>query len=220
LRAAGADHAGLCLGFLTHASEKGVDGSEMRRLLHAWIPVCTLAIEREPEGHEFYRFLARATREQLLCEPEPKEARDDFLAEPGLLPGTEGEIRLSDVLRFLLTPARCGFFLSRGRIGQLARAAGLRIPFGSRFDVARSVFEQSGEEVTVEGLIVLLGRERDEWEQSFEELSKRYPGWSAHGRFWKTRLVATREALAAMRGIVQSPPEWEYREKEGETAGS
>jgi TorA maturation chaperone TorD len=219
LRAAGADHAGLCLGFLAHASEMGVGNSEMRRMLQAWIPVCTFAVEREPGAHEFYRFLARATREQLLCEPAAKEARDDFPAEPGLLPGAEGEIRLSDVLRFLLTPARCGFFLSRGRIGQLARSAGLRIPFGSRFDVARSVFEQSGEEATVEGLIHLLGRERDEWEQSFEELSKRHPGWSAHGRFWKARLEGTREALAAMRGIVQSPPEWEYREKEGETAG-
>jgi TorA maturation chaperone TorD len=219
LRAAGADHAGLCLGFLAHASEKGVDDSEMRRMLRAWIPVCTLAVEREPGAHEFYRFLARATRDQLLSEPPPQEAQEDFLAEPGLSPGAEGEIRLTDVLRFLLTPARCGFFLSRGRIGQLARSAGLRIPFGSRFDVARSVFEQSGEEATVGGLILLLGRERDEWERSFEELSTCHPGWAPQGLSWKARLEGTREALASMRGIVQSPPEWEYREKEGETAG-
>jgi TorA maturation chaperone TorD len=219
LRAGGADHAGLCLGLLAHASEKGVDDSEMRGMLRAWIPVCTLAVEREPGAHEFYRFLARATRERMLSEPPPQEAQEDFLAEPGLSPGAEGEIRLSDVLRFLLTPARCGFFLSRGRIGQLARGAGLRIPFGSRFDVARSLFEQAGEEAAVDGLIGLLSRERDEWERSFEELSKRYPGWAPQGRCWKARLEGTREALAAMRGIVLSPPEWEYREKEGETAG-
>jgi TorA maturation chaperone TorD len=219
-RAAGADHAGLCLGFLAHASEKGVADSEMRRMLGAWIPVCTLAVEREPGAHEFYRFLARATRERLLSEPAPQEPQEDFLAEPGLSPGADGEIRLTDVLRFLLTPARCGFFLSRGRIGQLARGAGLRIPFGSRFDVARSVFEQAGEEATVDALIALLGREREEWERSFEELSSRHPGWAPQGLSWKARLEGTREALAAMRGIVQSPPEWEYREKEGETAGS
>ena len=220
LRAAGADHAGLCLGFLAHASEKGVGGdSEMRPMLQAWIPVCTLAVEREPGAHEFYRFLARATREQLLCEAVPQEMQEDFLAEPGLSPSAEGEIRLSDVLRFLLTPARCGFFLSRGRIGQLALGAGLRIPFGSRFDVARSLFEQAGDEAAVDALIALLGRERDEWERSFEELSSRHPGWAHQGLTWKARLQRTREALATMRGIVQSPPEWEYREKEGETAG-
>ena len=218
-RAGGADHVGLCFGFLAHCSEKGVDDSEMRRIMCAWIPVCALAVEREPGAHEFYCFLARATRELLLAEPEPQEPPDDFLVEPGLSPGAEGEIRLSDVLRFLLTPARCGFFLSRGRLGQLARGAGLRIPFGSRFDVARSVFEQAGEEATVDGLIALLSRERDEWEHSFEELSRRHPAWAPHGRAWKARLEGTREALAAMRGIVQSPPEWEYREKEGETAG-
>lgn len=220
LRAAGADHAGLCMGFLAHASAKGVDDSEMRRTLQAWIPVCTLALEREPGAHEFYRFLARATREKLLSEPSPQEAQEDFLAEPGLSPGAEGEIRLTDVLRFLLTPARCGFFLSRCRIGQLARGAGLRIPFGSRFDVARSVFEQAGEETSVDALIALLGRERDEWERCFDELSARHPGWAPQGLSWKARIEGTREALATMRGIVQSPPEWEYREKEGETAGS
>jgi len=118
-----------------------------------------------------------------------------------------------------LTPERCGFFLSRGRIGQLAREAGLRIPFGSRFDVARSLFEQAGEEAAVDGLIALLGRERDEWERSFEELSMSHPGWASLGRSWKARLEGTHEALATMRGIVQSPPEWEYREKEGETSG-
>ncbi|HTD51835.1 MAG TPA: molecular chaperone TorD family protein [Thermoanaerobaculia bacterium] len=219
LRAAGADHAGLCIGFLAHAAEKGVDDSEMRRMLRAWIPVCTLAVEREPGAHEFYRFLARATREQLLSEPPPPETQEDFLGEFGLSPGADGEIRLSDVLRFLLTPARCGFFLSRGRIGQLARSAGLRIPFGSRFEVARSVFEQSGEEAIVSGLIDLLTRERDEWEQSLEELSKRHPTWAPQGRFWKARLEGTREALAAMRGIVESPPPWEYRDKEGEATG-
>jgi TorA maturation chaperone TorD len=219
LRAAGADHAGLCLGFLGHASEKGVDDSEMRRMLHAWIPVCTLAVEREPGAHEFYRFLARATRERVLSEAAPREAEDDFPAEAGLSPGAEGEIRLNDVLRFLLTPARCGFFLSRGRIGQLARGAGLHIPFGSRFDVARSLFEQAGEEAAVEALIALLGRERDEWDRSFDELSTRHPGWAPQGLSWKARLEGTREALAAMRGIVRSPPEWEYREKEGEPAG-
>jgi TorA maturation chaperone TorD len=219
LRAAGADHAGLCLGFLAHAAQKGVDDSEMHRMLQAWIPVCALAVEREPGAHEFYRFLARATRELVVAEPEPDEPPDDSVGVSGLSPGAEGEIRLSDVLRFLLTPARCGFFLSRGRIGQLARGAGLRIPFGSRFDVARSVFEQAGEEATVDGLILLLGQERDEWEHSFEELSRRYPGWSGHGRFWKARLEGTRQALTTMRGIVQSPPEWEYREKEGEATG-
>ncbi len=219
LRAAGADHAGLCLSFLAHASEKGVDDSEMRRMLRAWIPVCTLAVEREPGAHEFYRFLARATRERLLSEAVPQETQEDFLAEVGLSPGAEGEIRLTDVLRFLLTPARCGFFLSRGRIGQLAWGVGLRIPFGSRFDVARSVFEQAGEEAAVDALSALLGRERDEWERSFEELSARHPGWAPQGLSWKARLEGTREAFATMRGIVLSPPEWEYREKEGEPAG-
>jgi TorA maturation chaperone TorD len=219
LRAAGADHAGLCIGFLAHNSEKKADDSQMRHMLRVWIPVCTLAVEREPGAHEFYRFLARSTRDRLLSEPPPQEAQEDFPAEPGLSPGAEGEIRLSDVLRFLLTPARCGFFLSRGRIGQLARSAGLRIPFGSRFDVARSVFEQAGEQAAVDGLIALLGRERDEWERSFKELSTCHPSWAPQGLSWKARLEGTREALATMRGIVHSPPEWEYREKEGEATG-
>ena len=92
------------------------------------------------------------------------------------------------------------------------------LPFGSRFDVARSVFEQAGEEAAVDGLIALLGRERDEWEISFQELSERHPGWVPHGRFWKARLEGTREALATMRTIVRNPPDCEYRE--GDIAGA
>src|SRR5205814_8671464 len=63
------DHAGLCLGFLAHLAAGGHEDSEFLSWTLDWLPVCALAVERQPQAHPFYRDLAAATREVLLAGP-------------------------------------------------------------------------------------------------------------------------------------------------------
>ena len=67
--------------------------------------------------------------------------RGEVLADDAHVPYGEKsseELRhlTADIVRFFLAPARCGMFLSRSRMGQMARALQMRLPFGSRFEVA------------------------------------------------------------------------------------
>jgi TorA maturation chaperone TorD len=197
------DHVGLCLGFLGHLEAAGrADGDFLRRLV-LWLPVCAIAIEREPSAHPFYRALARATREKVLG----GLGRSPL---PALLPSLEAveeedleaEVGLSEVVRFLLSPARCGFFLSRSRIGELGRAAGIALPFGARFDVARTLLVATGESQRVPRLLELLTEEISLWESAYRDLAREHPVWRPGAGAWLELLEAARRRLEQMRAAV------------------
>jgi TorA maturation chaperone TorD len=205
------DHAGLCLGFLAHLAAQGADDPTFLAWTLDWLPVCALAVERQPFAHPFYRDLAAATRETLFAIGDSPAAVAEDLA-PVLEAGAdaEEEVGLSRVVRFLLAPAACGFFLSRSRLGALALEAGLRLPFGSRFDVARALFEAAGESGRVEPVLAALSGEAEAWDAAYAALAGEHASWRTRAAVWRSRISATRERLAEMRQILDSPLELEY----------
>ena len=129
----------------------------------------------------------------------------------------EEEVALSDVVRFLLAPARSGFFLSRAGLGRLARRAGLRLPFGSRFDVARALFEAAGEDGRIATVLDLLEAELAAWESAYRAWAGEHPRWDAFAARWLDRSGASRRRIAQMRTILENPPELEYADgRDGE----
>jgi len=212
LASAGApDHAGLCLGYLAHLEAHGLNDPDfLGRTLH-WIPVCALAVERQPSVHRFYREMAAATREALLARASGSSAPSvgpDAPPPPG--DSDEEELGLSRVVSFLLAPAACGFFLSRARMGELALEAGTRVPFGSRREVARSLFESAGEHAGVGPLLSALAAEADSWDADYARLAREHPGWEGRALAWRGRIATARELLAEMGRILDSPLEVEY----------
>ena len=205
------DHAGLCLGFLAHLSAQGREDPEFLAWTRDWLPVCALAVERQPFAHPFYRDLAAATREILLAMPPSTAAASEDLA-PVLQTDSEAEeeVGLSRVVRFLLAPAASGLFLSRSRLGALALEAGLRLPFGSRFDVARALFEAAGENGRVEPVLEGLSREAEAWDAAYEAQAREHAPWRTRAAVWRGRIAATRDRLAEMARLLDSPLELEY----------
>ena len=205
------DHAGLCLGFLAHLAAQGREDPGFLAWTLDWLPVCALAVERQPFAHPFFRDLAAATRESLFALASPGAVAPEDLA-PVLEEGyeTEEEVGLSRVVRFLLAPAASGFFLSRSRLGALALEAGLRLPFGSRFDVARALFEAAGECGRVEPVLAALSQEAEAWDAAYTAHSREYASWQARASVWRSRIAETRERLMQMRQILNSPLELEY----------
>ena len=245
------DHVGLGLGYLDHLAEGGGKDAELFSSLSEWVPICCLAVEREPSAHPFYRAVAATTRDQvlegaLLCHSEerasprhseeraspchseeraspchseersdeesvalskgpqiPRSARDDTTV------ADEEEISLSNVVRFLLAPARSGIFLSRGKIGHLARAAGMPLPFGSRFDVAHLLFQTAGENGKVGMVLDRLEEELTAWETEYRAWAAEHPRWTPASTRWLQRTAETRRRLDEMREVLENPPELE-----------
>ena len=212
------DHVGLCLGFLEHLARCGQEDLEFSSLLLEWVPVCGLAVEREPTAHPFYRAVASTTRRRLMRDiPESvsrASEREERAPQSADADGEE-EVGLSDVVRFLLSPARSGFFLSRARLGQLARAAGLRLPFGSRFDVARMLFQTAGEGGKVGTVLDLLEAELAVWKEAYRAWSEEHRRWAPFAARWLGRTGETGRRIQEMRTILENPPELEYTDGRG-----
>jgi TorA maturation chaperone TorD len=201
LAGAGApDHAGLCLGFLAQLAQEGREDPPFLAWTLDWLPVCALAVECQPSAHRFYRDMAAATREALLSGASVSASAAPRDLAPVLEAGDETEevVDLSRLVRFLLAPAASGFFLSRSRLGALALEAGLRLPFGSRFDVARSLFEAAGECGRVEPVLAALSREAEAWDAAYSVLAREHVAWRARAGAWRARIAATRERLSEM----------------------
>ena len=208
------DHVGLCLGFLEHLGRGGQEDLEFSASLLEWAPVCCLAVEREPSAHPFYRAVAAATRRRLM-ETIPESLSQDSVSEGSASQRADPdeEVGLSHIVRFLLAPARSGFFLSRSRLGQLARAAGMRLPFGSRFDVARMLLQTAGEEGKVGTVLDLLGGELTLWEAPYRAWAEEHRRWAPLAVRWLHRTGETRRMIEQMREILENPPELEYTDR-------
>ena len=279
LSAVGApDHLGLCLTFLGELlatpGTARMAGERFLRELAFWAPVCCLAAERDPTAHEFYRAVARSTREALLnklcltpaedgqagpfpgrvyfgtptlrqvhrsrrspignngrgpSEQARPEAGDPPL-HPGQTPvqgeqpaaapqrggpfsagmGADEEVRLRDIVRFLLAPARCGMFLSRARLGMIAKGLGLRLPFGSRFEVAEWLFSSAGQNELVPALIAALRVEVDAADACFAAWAELWPEWRPAALYWLECVADTRRTLLAMESMTERIEESEF----------
>ncbi len=200
------DHLGLCLGFMAHLEERRLDAQDYISELLAWGPVCCLAVEREPAAHPFYRSLAKLTRERLLARQTGShgEAAAADVPRGELAVGLDEEVRLRDLVRFFLAPARCGMFLSRGRLGHIGLGLGLRLPFGSRFDVAEALFQAAGEAGQVAPLIAALEAEVDVWRQEYARWADEQPNWRTAAGVWLARASQAIDRLDQMRQAVEA----------------
>jgi TorA maturation chaperone TorD len=203
------DHVGLGLGFLAHLEKVGEKDPEFSSSLLDWVPICCLAVEREPSAHPFYGELAAVTRKRLLegvhrSLPTVSELRPD---------PDEEDVGLSRIVRYLLAPARSGLHLSRAKLGQLAKTAGMRLPFGSRFDVARLLFQAAGESGRVGTVLDLFGDELSAWEAAYRSWAEQHPHWESVAGRWLARTGETRRLLGQMQEILENPPDFEYADE-------
>ncbi|MBI3763400.1 MAG: molecular chaperone TorD family protein [Chloroflexi bacterium] len=208
-----ADHVGLCLGFVAHRAIQRIEIGDFLSSFLEWAPVCCLAVEREPSAHAFYRSLAAITRDSLFrahgasgkgqatSPANPTAVRNSqfaILDQP-----SDNEVRLHDLLGFFLAPARCGVFLSRSRLGQMAKALGTRLPFGSRFEVAEALFTAAGESEMTVALIDALEAEVAGWAREYRRWAEACPAWKPAAEMWLTRIAETTRQLAEMRQAAQ-----------------
>jgi TorA maturation chaperone TorD len=196
------DHLGLQLAFLDHLAARDDPpalASALAALL-AWAPAACLAVQREPEVHPFYAELAQATQRALFAQAAGRDLPPLGLAPPapGPLPDPEGEVRLRDLAAFFLAPARCGLWLSRGRLGRIASGLGLALPFGPRAEVAAALFAAAGSAGQFDALLDALSAELSHWNR---ECAAWPPALAAP---WLSRYEEAAHQLGLIRAAITS----------------
>ncbi len=184
------DHVAHQLEELAQAS----DGEDVSRVLGdrllRWLPGLVIAVAEE--GDPFFTGLAKWTLEVV----------DDQAAEVGAtaapLPAAPGppdldatDTSLGDVVDYLLTPIRCGLFVSRATIGRAGRASGAPRGFGPRRTMLTNLLQSAA---TDDGLEAVTGTLRAMIERARDAHAKR-PGSQA----WVDRLTHSDALLARFR---------------------
>lgn len=206
------DHIGVCLQFLAHTLDAPCIPFNTQLL--RWAPAMCIAVEREPSAHPFYKALAERTRDMLLClSPLVDCRRLDALRADLILPplagdaeiaGEDPEVRLKDIVRFLLIPERSGLFLSRARLGYLANRLDIRLPFLPRFDLGELLFVSAGEAGRLGDLLIALEGEVAGWRAAYTGLAQAWPAWTICAELWQVRLDNSAALMQAMRRMELS----------------
>jgi TorA maturation chaperone TorD len=194
------------LAMTTRVNPETIRGNFLVQLAH-WLPVCCLAAERDPTAHPFYRALAQLTRETLLADGEWRMANGEWRIkhdQPSAIRySPDDEVSLRELVRFFLTPARCGMFLSRARLGQIARTLNMRLSFGSRFEVAEWLFVSAGQGEALQALLTVLRVEAEAWANEYRAWAQAYPQWQPMALRWLERIAQTQHTLDEMERVIR-----------------
>lgn len=193
----------------------------LREHLARWAPLCCLAVRRvtvEP----LYRELADLTLDLVLedlaalvpVEPAAPEGTSDAGGAPDATdtppPSTsrteaaaaseddEGS-GLSRIVRDLVTPARSGLFLARADLGRVARALGLPLALGDRFQMLRDLITAAGQYGQLPPLLDALAALVAEADAALAGLAAAHPAWAPYGAHWRRRLDGSQRLLATLR---------------------
>ncbi|HEX5501985.1 MAG TPA: molecular chaperone TorD family protein [Thermomicrobiales bacterium] len=197
----------------------------LREHLARWAPVCCLAVRRVT-AEPLYRELADLTVDLVLGDlatlappggapdptagtavdrdsaPETPDEPPDGVLRPDVLTGAseadEGP-GLNRIVRDLVTPARSGLLLARADLGRVARALGLPLALGDRFQMLRDLFTAAGQYGHLPTLLDALAALVGEADGALAALAAAHPAWAPYGAHWRRRLDGSRALIAALR---------------------
>lgn len=165
----------------------------LHRHIAAWAPIWVRAVQRIP-AHPFYQTLTTLLLELLGSELE--RLAGEQISDTTYIPlqpanPTADETDLSALIRYLITPAKSGIFLSRADCSMLARQLGFSIPIADRFTMARTLFETAGQFDQVGELIGMLRALFATELAELHRLSDTQPLWQPLLKPWVARLADT-----------------------------
>ena len=118
--------------------------------------------------------------------------------------GASDEVRLRDVIRHLLTPARAGIFLGRDDLARLGARLGFPLPALDRRIMLEHLFVAAGPAGLVPRLLDLLREDVDAWIAVYADWERQYPHTAPIWQTWRARAEALRATLVEMRGAAET----------------
>ena len=164
-----------------------------------WVPVCCLAVERNTHL-EFYRTLARVTRNRIMAEGEGLGRLSNYVenrAEP------EAEDKdLHWVVDRLTAPRRSGVFLSKTDLSDIGRVVQVPTGFGDRGVMLANLLRGAGVQERVPETLDALQDTIRQWMKIYAGWKVEYPRSTAMWSRWFERAEATDAMLSEMRNAA------------------
>ena len=88
----------------------------------------------------------------------------------------------------------------------MARELGMRLPFGSRFEVAEALFTAAGEGGEISRLLRGVENEVAAWAGEYRAWAERYTSWQPQAGIWLSRTSTALQTLDALRAIAAANP--------------
>jgi hypothetical protein len=108
------------------------------------------------------------------------------------------DVRLRDVIRHLLTPARAGIYLGRDDLARLGATLGFPLPALDRRIMLEHLFVAAGPAGLVPRLLDLLREETDAWIAAYADWERQYPHTAPIWQEWRARAEALQATLVDM----------------------
>lgn len=210
------DHIGhelTCLAFLCR-QEARASGDELPKIsakfaslqqeflrhnLLSWLPPLVTAIRFQRQA--FYTALAdlvvELTSDHWLDLEGDESATLTFPEPPDLL--SNSEVGTKDIVRYLLTPAYSGLYLSRDDIGRLARQRSLPRGFGGREQMLQNLIRSAANYDNVETVFWDLHNLVEAWVSAYSKMSYK-AALKPFSTLWLDRAGATVSILETMIG--------------------
>ena len=102
---------------------------------------------------------------------------------------------LKDLARFLTTPGRSGFYLSRASITGIARNTQLPRGFGSRYQMMESLLFSAADQLQIPHLVTELQHELKTWEKIYNQFQQQTPTPFNFVSGWLERMQGTCKIL-------------------------
>ena len=80
---------------------------------------------------------------------------------------------LHDLVELLISPTRCGFFLTRNRIREIGSEMGLRTGIQTRKRMLENLFREAGSENKIFELLEVLDSDAKFWSEQYSSFSKK-----------------------------------------------
>jgi putative dimethyl sulfoxide reductase chaperone len=182
--------------------------SFLQDYLLKWLPVLALAVPRISQNN-FYRILIAQTlaftlydfrhlQEQGTGEGKLRENAAKSAAKNETLILDLAQERLPEIVNYLTTPARSGFFLTKIEIERLAQRLRLPPSGENRFQMFRALFEQAAQYEVLADLLTALSEVTGYYAQELAKLTAEFPACGAVLAENQTKIKATENLLQAM----------------------
>jgi TorA maturation chaperone TorD len=192
-----------CLGWLLERGEETHAREFLRDDILPWAPVCCLAIERSAHL-DLYRRLAEVTRAVLLGEGERLGGLDAHRTEWNEPEPEERDLHW--VIRYLVAPARCGIFLSKEDLRQIAGCVDIPISFGDRALMLTSLLRGAGLQERIPETLERLQDIVRQWMGHYKAWTLDYPHSALLWNLWLARADKTQTALIEMLQVATQHP--------------
>jgi hypothetical protein len=171
--------------------------------LAVWVPALAWALRRIAPP-PFYAALAEMTLDNVLARLERAGGGRPAI-EPAPPPADRSADPVAAAVGALLTPSRCGCWISLAELQRIAQWLAVPVSLTSRRETLLGLLDASVGAGQSRRLLTALDDLVDDARLDFDGLAEAYPAWEPYRRWWASRLDGGSQAVRALARSLGEP---------------